>query len=61
MLTKLGGFGIGYVPGARAGKDRYEQIRLWAGQAARGFEAHGSGESPVVAALITGSDTGSAS
>jgi len=42
MLTKLGAFGIGYVLGARAGKERYEQIRDWAGQAARRLEAHGS-------------------
>ncbi len=39
MLATLGAFGIGYVLGARAGKERYEQIRVWAGQAARRLEA----------------------
>ena len=42
MLTKLGAFGVGYVLGARAGKERYEQIRVWAGQAARRLETYGS-------------------
>ena len=42
MLTKLGAFGVGYVLGARAGKERYEQIRVWAGQAARRLESYGS-------------------
>jgi len=47
MLTKLGAFGIGYVLGARAGKERYEQIRVWAGQAARRLEEYGSNGSPA--------------
>lgn len=42
MLTKLGAFGIGYVLGARAGKERYEQIREWAEQAARRLETYGA-------------------
>jgi len=32
MSTKTGliiGFGVGYVLGAKAGKERYEQIRSW--------------------------------
>jgi hypothetical protein len=41
-LATFGAFGIGYVLGARAGKERYEQIRVWAGQAARRLEAYGS-------------------
>lgn len=42
ILTKLGAFGIGYVLGARAGRERYEQIRVLSGQAARRLEAYGS-------------------
>jgi hypothetical protein len=42
MLAKLGAFGIGYVLGARAGKERYEQIQEWAGHAKRRLEAYGS-------------------
>ena len=44
MLGSLGAFGIGYVLGARAGKERYEQIRVWTGQALRRLEASGSAE-----------------
>lgn len=29
----LVGVGVGYVLGARAGRERYEQIKRWAGQA----------------------------
>ncbi|HET9422726.1 MAG TPA: hypothetical protein VFO49_16410 [Nocardioides sp.] len=47
MLGALGAFGIGYVLGARAGKERYEQIRVWAGQAARRLETYGSAGSPA--------------
>ena len=42
ILTKLGAFGFGYVLGARAGRERYEQVRVLAGQAARRLEAYGS-------------------
>jgi hypothetical protein len=45
ILTKLGAFGVGYVLGARAGRERYEQVRILAGQAARWLEAYGSGGS----------------
>jgi hypothetical protein len=45
ILTKLGAFAIGYVLGARAGRERYEQIRVLAGQAAQRLEAYGSGGS----------------
>jgi hypothetical protein len=44
-LTKLGALGIGYVLGARAGRERYEEIRVLAGRAARWLEAYGSGGS----------------
>jgi hypothetical protein len=44
-LTKLGALGIGYVLGARAGRERYEQIRILAGQAARRLDAYASGGS----------------
>ena len=47
MLGTLGAFGIGYVLGARAGKERYEQLRLWTRQALRRLEASGSAESPA--------------
>jgi hypothetical protein len=42
ILTKLAALGIGYVLGARAGRERYEQIRDLAGQAGRRFEAYGA-------------------
>jgi hypothetical protein len=44
-LTKLAALGIGYVLGARAGRERYERIRILAGQAARRLDAYGSGGS----------------
>lgn len=42
IVTNLAALGIGYVLGARAGRERYEQIRSLAGQAARRFEAYGA-------------------
>jgi hypothetical protein len=36
MRFRLGlfvGFGVGYYLGARAGRERYEQLRAWLGQA----------------------------
>jgi hypothetical protein len=41
-LTTLGAIGIGYVLGARAGKDRYEQIRVLAQSAAQRMESYGA-------------------
>jgi hypothetical protein len=43
MIGKLGLVGIGYVLGARAGRDRYEQIRQVAKSAARRLEHYGAG------------------
>lgn len=42
ILTKLAAFGAGYVLGTRAGRDRYEQIRSVAKQAAERLEIYGS-------------------
>lgn len=42
MIGKLGLVGIGYVLGTRAGRDRYEQIRVVAGFAAKRLEEYGS-------------------
>lgn len=41
-LTTLAALGIGYVLGARAGKDRYEQIRILAQSAAKRMESYGA-------------------
>jgi hypothetical protein len=41
-LTALGALAVGYVLGARAGKERYEEIRQLAGRAAQKLEAYGS-------------------
>ena len=41
-LTTIGVMGVAYVLGARAGRDRYEQIRALAEQAAQRLEAYGS-------------------
>ena len=57
-LTKLGAFGIGYVLGARAGRERYEQIRVWAGQAARRLEAYGSSGTSAARHDDTGAASG---
>ena len=40
MIGKLGLIGVGYVLGTRAGRDRYEQIRVVAKQAARRLEKY---------------------
>ena len=42
MIGKLCLVGVGYVLGTRAGRDRYEQIRVVAGQAAKRLERYGS-------------------
>ena len=41
-LTTIGAMGIAYVLGARAGRDRYEQIRAMAEQAAQRLESYGA-------------------
>jgi hypothetical protein len=41
-LTALGALAVGYVLGARAGKERYEEIRQLAGRAAQRLEDYGS-------------------
>ncbi len=61
MLATLGAFGIGYVLGARAGKERYEQIRVWAGQAARRLEAYDPGQSTAGSRHANRGDAGSTS
>lgn len=43
MLGKLGLVGLGYVLGTRAGRERYEQIRVVAKAAARRLETYGAG------------------
>lgn len=42
-LTSLGALGVGFVLGARAGRERYEQIRVVAQQAGQRLEAYGAG------------------
>jgi len=42
MIGKVGLVGVGYVLGARAGRDRYEQIRVVAKAAARRLEKYGA-------------------
>ncbi|MFC5177017.1 hypothetical protein [Nocardioides taihuensis] len=44
-LTSLAALGVGYVLGSRAGKERYEQIREAAQQAAKQLESYGEGGS----------------
>jgi len=41
-LTSLGALGVGFVLGARAGRERYEQIRVVAQQAGQRLEAYGA-------------------
>lgn len=42
-LTAVGALAVGYVLGTRAGRERYEQIRRLAGEAAGRLEAYGAG------------------
>lgn len=51
-LTTLGLCGVAYVLGARAGKERYDQIRTLAHEAAQKLEAYGEGGS--LAERVTG-------
>lgn len=41
MLGKVGLIGVGYVLGAKAGRERYEQIRVLAQAASRRLESYG--------------------
>ena len=41
-LSALGALAVGYVLGAKAGKERYEEIRELAGRAAQRLESYGS-------------------
>jgi hypothetical protein len=41
-LTAVGALVAGYVLGTRAGRERYEQIRRLAGEAAERLEAYGA-------------------
>ena len=41
-LTTLGAIGFAYVLGARAGRERYEQIRALAQSAAQRMETYGA-------------------
>jgi hypothetical protein len=42
-VTAVGALVVGYVLGTRAGRERYEQIRRLAGEAAERLEAYGAG------------------
>jgi hypothetical protein len=41
-LSALGALAVGYVVGARAGRQRYEEIRQLASRAAQRLESYGS-------------------
>jgi hypothetical protein len=41
-LTTLGAVGVAYILGARAGRERYEQIRALAQNAAERMESYGA-------------------
>jgi hypothetical protein len=41
-ISALGALAIGYVLGARAGRERYEEIRQLASRAAQRLESYGS-------------------
>jgi len=41
-LSALGALAVGYVLGARAGKERYEEIQQLASRAAQRLESYGS-------------------
>lgn len=41
-LSALGALALGYVLGARAGRERYEEIRQLASQAAKRLETYGA-------------------
>ncbi|MET0838910.1 MAG: hypothetical protein ABWY19_09035 [Marmoricola sp.] len=55
MLGKLGLVGIGYVLGTRAGRDRYEQIRVVAKATAGRLEKYGA--SGTLAARVDGASS----
>jgi hypothetical protein len=41
-LTAVGALAVGYVLGARAGRERYEEVRQLASRAAQRLESYGS-------------------
>lgn len=53
-LTAFGALAIGYVLGARAGRERYEDIRQLASRAAQRLESYGSSGS--LATWVAGID-----
>ena len=58
-LRALGLLALGYVVGTRAGRERYEQIRKLAGEAAERLEAYGE-RGTLAARLERGSSRGDA-
>ena len=58
MIGKLALVGIGYVLGTRAGRDRYEQIRVAATGAAKRLEKYGS--RGTLASHVAGAPSGHA-
>lgn len=58
-LRALGALVLGYVLGTRAGRERYDQIRKLAGEAAVRLETYG--ERGTLAARIERDSTGSGS
>ena len=57
MIGKICLVGVGYVLGTRAGRDRYEQIRVVAGHAAKRLERYGS--RGTLASHLAGGPSGS--
>ena len=56
-LRALGLLAVGYVVGTRAGRERYEQIRRLAGQAAERLETYGE-RGTLASRLERGSSSG---
>jgi hypothetical protein len=55
-------FGIGYVLGSKAGRERYEQIRALALNASKNFDASGARQRlEALAAQLDGYSSGAAS
>jgi hypothetical protein len=55
-------FGIGYVLGTKAGRERYEQIRRLARNASESFDASGARQRlEALAAQLDGSSSGTTS
>jgi hypothetical protein len=56
-LSALGAVAIGYVLGARAGRERYEQIRAAASRAAARLESYGASGSLATSIGQNGRDS----